>query len=171
MISITGIDLDMLSKPEVCEACAKAKLAHQPFLKESETRAEEFGDRVHWDLWGPASVKSINGNYHVAARIDDSTRQTKLYFQAKKSQTFELYKKDEAYIETQSGKCIKIFRSDKGGEFQSTHIISHQDSKGTKRELTVHDSPPQNGVSECGMRTRAERARALLILSGLPRFL
>ena len=35
----------------------------------------------------------------------------------------------------------------------------------------VHDSPPQNGVAERGMRTRAERARALLIASGLPRFL
>ena len=39
------------------------------------------------------------------------------------------------------------------------------------REYTVHDSPPQNGVAERGMRTRAERARALLLSSGLPRFL
>ena len=38
-------------------------------------------------------------------------------------------------------------------------------------ELTVHDSPPQNGVSERCMHTRAEQARALLIGSGLPRFL
>jgi hypothetical protein len=50
-------------------------------------------------------------------------------------------------------------------------MINHQDQKGTKRELTVHDSPPQNGVSERGMRTRAEGARALLLASGLPRFL
>ena len=35
----------------------------------------------------------------------------------------------------------------------------------------VHDSPPQNGVAERGMHTRAERARALLIASGLPHFL
>lgn len=38
-------------------------------------------------------------------------------------------------------------------------------------ENSVHDSPPQNGVAERGMRTRAELARALLISSGLPRFL
>jgi len=50
-------------------------------------------------------------------------------------------------------------------------MIQHQDKKGTVRELTVHDSPPQNGTSERGMRTRAERARALLIASGLLRFL
>ena len=43
--------------------------------------------------------------------------------------------------------------------------------RGTKRELTVHDSPQQNGVAECGMRTCAECARALLLTSGLPRFL
>ena len=77
---IAGIELDLDSKVEFCEACAKAKLAHQPFPKESETRAEKFGERVHWDLWGPASLKSLNGHYYVAARIDDATRQTKLYF-------------------------------------------------------------------------------------------
>jgi hypothetical protein len=46
--------------------------------------AKKFGERVHWDLWGPASIKSLNGHYYMAARIDDATRQTKLYFQEKK---------------------------------------------------------------------------------------
>ena len=31
---ITGIDLDTNSKPEFCDACAKAKVARQPFLKD-----------------------------------------------------------------------------------------------------------------------------------------
>ena len=168
---ITGIELDGDTKPEFCEACAKAKSARQPFPRESKTRATKYGDRVHWDLWGPATVKSLNGHYYVAAWIDDATRETKLYFQEKKSQTFESYKRDEAFIETQTGNRIKTVRSDRGGEFQSTQMINHQDQRGTVREFTVHDSPPQNGVAERGMRTRAERARALLIASGLPRFL
>ena len=50
-------------------------------------------------------------------------------------------------------------------------ILNHQDQKKTKRELTVYNSPPQNGVSERGMRTRAEWAHALLLASGLPHFL
>ena len=150
---IAGIELDLDSKVEFCEACAKAKLARQPFPKEPETRAEKFGERVHWDLWGPASVKSLNSNHYMAAWIDDATRQTKLYFQKKKSQTFMSYKTDEAFIETQSGNQIRVCRSDKGGEFLSNQMISHKDQKGTKRELTVHDLPPQNGVSEQGMWT------------------
>jgi GAG-pre-integrase domain len=71
---ITSIDLDLSSKPDFCEACAKAKSARQPFPKKSDTRAEKFGERVHWDLWGPASIKSLNRNHYVAARIDDATR-------------------------------------------------------------------------------------------------
>ena len=50
-------------------------------------------------------------------------------------------------------------------------MIKHQDEKGTVCELTIHGSPPQNGTAEHGMRTRAERARALLLASGLPRYL
>jgi GAG-pre-integrase domain len=129
---ITGIKLDSDSKIEFCKACAKAKLAHQPFPKESETRAKKFGKRVHWDLWGLASVKSLNGHHYVAARINDATRQTKLYFQKKKSQTFTSYKIDEAYTKSQSGNDIKVCRSDKGREFLSNQMISHQDQKGTK---------------------------------------
>ena len=70
---VTGIELDAGSKPEFCEACAKAKSARQPFSKESHTRETKYGERVHWDLWGPASVRSLNGNSYVAARIDDVT--------------------------------------------------------------------------------------------------
>lgn len=75
---ITGIDLVPGSKPDFCEPCAKAKAARQPFPKESKTRATEYGERVHWDLWGPATVKSLSGHFYVAARIDDATRETKL---------------------------------------------------------------------------------------------
>jgi hypothetical protein len=70
---ITGIDLDMDSKPEFCEPCVKAKSARQPFPKKSDTRATKYGERVHLDLWGPVSVKSLNGNYYVAAHTDDHT--------------------------------------------------------------------------------------------------
>ena len=44
---ITGIELDQNSKPEFCEACAKAKAARRPFPKYSHTRATKYGERVH----------------------------------------------------------------------------------------------------------------------------
>ena len=114
---ILGIDINISSKANFCEACAKAKSAWHPFPKESETRAKKIGEQVHWDLWGPATVKSLNENSYVAARIDDVTRQTKLYFQDKKSQTFQSYKKDEAYIKMQTGNHIKSCCSNQGANF------------------------------------------------------
>ena len=127
----TGIDLDNGLNPEFCDACAKAKSAWQPFPKESKTRATKYSERVHWDLWGPASVKSLNGHHYIAAHIDDATCETILYFQEKKSQTVNSYKRDEAYIETQTGNRIKAVRCDRGGEFMSNEITQHQDLKGT----------------------------------------
>ena len=97
---ITGIELDTSSTPDFCEACAKAKATRLPFPKCSSTCAAKYGDRVHWDLWGPASVQSLNGNLYVAARIDDTTRESALYFQKKKSETFKSYLRDEAYNST-----------------------------------------------------------------------
>jgi hypothetical protein len=111
-------------------------------------RAENFGERVYWDLWRPTSVKSLNSNSYMAACIDDATRESKLYFQQKKSQTFESYKQDKAYMETQTRHRIKASRSDQKGEFLLDAIMNHQNQKETLRELTVHDSPLQNGVSK-----------------------
>jgi hypothetical protein len=104
---ITGIDLNNESKIEFCEACTKAKSIRQPYPQKSETRAKKYGERVHWDLRGPVSVKSLNGHHYVAAHINNATRETKLYFQEKKSETFKSYKQDKAFIETQTGNHIK----------------------------------------------------------------
>ena len=109
---ITSIQLDPESKPEFCEACAKAKAAQQPFPKESETCAMKYRECVHWDLWGPASVQSLSRNSYVAACIDNATHETMLYFQAKKSQTIDSYKCNEVLIETQTRNCIKVAHSD-----------------------------------------------------------
>jgi hypothetical protein len=57
----------MDSKPEFCEPYAKAKSARLPFPQKSDTRATKYGESVHWNLWGPASVRSLSGNYYVAS--------------------------------------------------------------------------------------------------------
>ena len=95
-------------------------------------------------------VKSLSGDLYMATHIDDAYRETTLYFQVKKSQTINSYKHNEALIETQTGNRIKVSRSNQGGEFLSDKLKHHQDMRGTKHELTIHNSPQQNGVSERG---------------------
>ena len=92
----------------------------------------------------------------MAVHIDNATCKTVLYFQVKKSRTIDSYKRDEALIETQTRNRIKVARSDRGGEFLSDDLTWHQDMRGTKHELNVHNSLQQNSVAECGMCTHAE---------------
>ena len=108
---ITEINLDIDSEPEFCEPCTKAKSAHQLFTKESDTQATQYGKCVYWDLWGPASVRSLSGNLYCAAHMDDHSHETSLYFQPNKSDTINSYKQDEALIETHSGHRIKFSHS------------------------------------------------------------
>ena len=59
---IEGLQIDPNDTEErFCEACAAGKLTMKPFPKESLMHAKELGKRVHWDLWGPASMNSLGG--------------------------------------------------------------------------------------------------------------
>ena len=56
---IKGLKIDPNNTDEqFCEACAAGKPTKQAFLKESLAHPSNFREWVHWDLWGPVSVKS-----------------------------------------------------------------------------------------------------------------
>jgi hypothetical protein len=82
---ITSLEIDLTSKEEFYKPCAKAKATCKLFQKESSTRATHFGEHVHWDLWGPASTKSLGGKYYAACRTDDNSHKVEIYFLEKKS--------------------------------------------------------------------------------------
>ena len=154
---VEGLEVDPNNSDEqFCKACAAGKPTTQPFPKESLTRATDFGERVHWDLWGPVSVKSLGGKSYAAVRKDDTTHMVKPYFLAKNSETFSHYKEDEAWILNHGGKATSYARFNCGGEFLSNEFAQHLKQRGTQRELTIHDSPPQNGVSERNMHILGE---------------
>lgn len=57
---------------------------------------------------------------------------------------------------------IKILRSDRGGEFLSDEFSAYLKKRGTIRQLTMHDTPEQNGVAERKNRALVEHTRAML---------
>jgi transposase InsO family protein len=62
-----------------------------------------------------------------------------------KDETLDQYK---AWLKTQYGVSIKVFHSDRGGEFMSNAFSEHLQKAGTIHRLTVHDTPEYNGVAE-----------------------
>lgn len=73
---------------------------------------------------------------------------TWVYFLKEKSQVFRIFKKFKAFVEKQSGKHIKVLRSDRGKEYNSHEFDKFCEDEGIECQLTVAYSPQQNGVSE-----------------------
>ena len=80
-----------------------------------------------------------------------------------------MFKHFKNEVENQLDRKIKVIRSDRGGEYEapfgdfcSQHGIIHQ--------TTAPYSPQQNGVTELKNRTLKEMMNALLLSSGLLKF-
>jgi len=103
---------------------------------------------------------------------DEALGKTVDYFIAKKSDVFKNYKNYEAWVKKHKNKDgIKNLHSNCTGNYLSKEFVVHLKSQGTHHELTVYDSPPQNGMAEVTNHIITVLRCSLLIGGGLPRFL
>ena len=99
--------------------------------------------------------------------IDDATRHTDEYILKYKSEALEKFKEWKALREKESGKQVKRFRTDGGGEYTSKKFAEYLKSEGILKETTTPYSPQSNGVVERANRTIMERVRCMLDDAGL----
>ncbi|QRV95406.1 integrase core domain protein [Ceratobasidium sp. AG-Ba] len=154
-----------------CEACMQSKAHVKPFPKQSESTINEIGELVVTDVWGPARIASIGKFKYYVSFTDVATRFTSLGFLRHKDETLSHYKSFEAMLDTQKNKKIKRVRFDNGGEFVNNDWQGHAALKGTILETTAPYSAQQNGIAERLNRTLTEKARAMMLESGAPKFL
>ena len=170
---VDGVKLvDANAPARICEPCARSKAVEKLFPKESTTpHAAEYGGCIHSDVWGQAPVKSQGGCEYMLTFMDEHTHEVTVYFMVKKSDVFEAYKMFEVWVNVHWQAKIKILRTNHGREYVSKAFKHYLQVNGTVRELTVHHSPSQNGVSERLNKTLVLRGRACLIKTNLPGFL
>lgn len=156
-------------KSGVCEGCVLGKHHRQPFPKEGAWRAKQVLELVHTDVCGPMNTLSHGKNRYFILFIDDFTRMTWVYFMRQKSEAFVIFKKFKALVEKQSGRFIKMLRSDRGKEYTSNEFHKFCEDEGVERQLTVGYTPQQNGVSERKNQTVMEMAKSMLLEKGLPK--
>ena len=163
---VTGLTMETLAKPDpICEPCLAGKMHANPFPS-SSNRAEEVLELIHSDLHH-IGITSHGGHNYWITFIDDCSRLKAAVPLKRKSDAFDAFKQFKAYAENQTGKKIKKFRYDKGGEYMSNEFIEFLDSCGIEKQYTVRNRPQQNGVAERANRTLAERITAMLDESGL----
>ena len=121
---------------------------------------------IHSDVFGPILVPSLGGAIYYVSFIDDFSRNTSLYFLKKKSEVFSKFKEYKALVENQTGKKIKVLRSDNGGEFCEKEFENFCRECGIARQKTTPYTPQQNGVAERMNRSLMEKARSMLSGAG-----
>lgn len=158
----------IISSTHVCEGCVLGKQTKRSFPMGKAKRASDVLELVHADSCGPMKEESLTGSKYFFLLTDDYTRMSWVYFLQAKSEAFEYFKKFKAMVEKQSGNYLKIFRTDRGGEFTSIEFTDFCGEQGIKRELTAPYTPEQNGAAERKNRTVVEMARSMLKFMGLP---
>jgi hypothetical protein len=115
-----------------CESCILGKHQRDNFPTASY-RAKEHLELVHTDLCGPMQTQSIGGSFYFLTFIDDFSRKVLGIFPQKKSDTFTKFKEFKVVAEKQSGKYVKVLRSDGGGEYDSKEFANFCRQQGIKR--------------------------------------
>jgi transposase InsO family protein len=157
-------DLPRISKPQdsVCKPCQVGKLTRTQFKSKSSTSTEKPLQLVHMDLCGPSRQEGTGKENYFMLIIDDYSRLTWVSFLKEKAEAFEKFKIFKALTENQTGKRLKVVRSDRGGEFMSSDFKEFCDKHGIKREYTIPGTPQQNGVVERQNRTVQQMARSMM---------
>ena len=85
-----------------------------------------------------------------------------------KSEIFQRFREWKAQVERSSGKKIKIFLSDNGGEYTCNEFATYLTQEGIKHEFITLHTPQQNGAGERLNCTLIEGVRTMLVDSKLP---
>ena len=154
----------------VCESCLQGKMTKLPFVGHGE-RATDLLALVHTDVCGPFDVPA-RGNYvYFITFTDDMSRYGYVFLMKHKSEAFERFKEFRHEVEKQTGKPIKVLRSDRGGEYLSREFLDYLKDNGIVSQWTPSGMPQLNGVSEWRNRTLLDMVRSMMSFTDLPEFL
>lgn len=168
MVSGLKVDNDKKQSGSItCEPCIAGKLARKPFSRSEERRSSRVLELVHSDVCGPVTPVGLFGSRFFVTFIDDWTHFTVVFLIESKSEVLRCFEQYEAMVTAKFGKQISRLRCDNGGEYTGKHFKKFCANKGIQMELTVAYTPEQNGVSERMNRTLVEKARAMLVDSGV----
>jgi transposase InsO family protein len=113
-------------------------------------------------------VLEINRDTFVTF-TDDLSRYGYVYLMRHKSESFDKFKEFKAEVENQLRKKIKIFRTDRDGEYLSGDFREYLKEHGIVPQLTPFGTPQWNGVSERRNRTLLDMISSMMSKAELSR--
>ena len=153
-------------KLDFCEQCVLGKQKRVKFGTAIHN-TEGILDYIHTDVWGPTKTASLGGKHYFVTFVDDFSRRVWVYTLKSKDEVFETFLVWKKMVENQTGRKIKVLRSDNGTEYRNDQFSIFCKKEGISRHFTVRDTPQQNGVAERMNRTLLEKVRCMLSNAGL----
>ena len=156
---------------EICASCLLGKQARQAFPKATTYRASQILELIHGDLCGPISPPTAAQRRYILVLIDDHSRFMWSYLLKEKSEAFEKFKGFKTLVEQETREKIKIFRTDRGGEFLSQEFQAYCEKEGIIRHYTAPYTPQQNDVVERRNMTLLGMTRSIMKHMNIPNYL
>jgi hypothetical protein len=166
MLPIVVADAPKMTGKCDWESYNKCELSRKPFTLITTSRATEPLQVMHSDICSPMET-AIGGGRYMLIFIDDSTRHTDKYILKYLSEALEKFKEWKAFREKESGKQVKLFRTDGGGEYTSKKFAEYLKSEGILKEMTTPYTPQSNGIVEQANHKIMARVRCMLDDAGL----
>lgn len=154
-----------------CGPCMEGKATRLPFQPIKKPMSRYTGEFLHTDLSGPVPTPTNEGEVYFHSIIDDYSHFCVVFLLKKKSEATEKLTEYINFLETQTGNKIKKIRCDNGGEFKNYMLQNYCNKKGIQLQFTIAYSPQSNGIAERMNRTIYNKARTLMIETGLPKHL
>lgn len=122
---------------QVCDGYALGKQHRSPFPQASAYRAGAGLELVHGDLCGHITPPTHGGKSFFLLIVDDYSRYMWLELLASKDEALQYFKKIKIAAEVELGHRIKAFRTDRGGEFNSSVFVAFCSEHGIKHNTTT----------------------------------
>jgi transposase InsO family protein len=146
----------------ICAVCLHGKQTRKPIPSETETHASEILKWVYSDVCGAMSTQSHEGHWYYMMVTDDYSWYSWVFFLKHKSEVPLRFKEWIALAKNETGKCVKKFCNDGGGEYLSSDFLGFLKEKGILWENTNANTPQENGISEWLNQTLNNAATSML---------
>ena len=148
-----------------CEGCEKGKSKRLPFPP-STSRAKRPLNLVHSNL-DEMPVLSIGGYKYTATYLYNYSLFGVMFYLKHKNKEFTAFKTYKAWAKRQLGTTLKCRWTDHGGEFMSNEQKTYMAENRIECQMSMPDSPQQNGWAERFQKTIINGAEAMWHHTGL----
>ena len=164
---VDGLDVPT-EQTSICAACVAGKLTRKPFQRSENARASKPLWLLHIDFL-IINIAGVDGETLAMVITDDNTGMRCPFPMLDRSgeSVVEVFKVFRPWAERQTGSQLKAVRHDNAKELNFGVFATLMKDWGVEQENSIDYEHEQNGVAEISNRVLLDKARTILLESGL----